>query len=43
MAALTAAIVASMAGKVNSISTIFTLDIYKRYLNTEASRRSRCG
>ena len=29
IAALTAAIVASLAGKVNSISTIFTLDIYK--------------
>ncbi|MCA8830948.1 sodium:solute symporter family transporter [Hymenobacter pini] len=36
LAALTAAIVASLAGKVNSISTIFTLDIYKRYLNKEA-------
>ncbi|GAB3309895.1 SLC5/6 family protein [Hymenobacter tenuis] len=32
LAALTAAIVASLAGKANSISTIFTLDIYKRYL-----------
>jgi SSS family solute:Na+ symporter len=32
-AALTAAVVASLAGKVNSISTIFTLDIYKRYLH----------
>lgn len=31
VAALTAAIVASLAGKVNSISTIFTLDIYSRY------------
>src|SRR5690606_31712716 len=30
MAALTAAIVASLAGKVNSISTIYTLDIYKK-------------
>jgi SSS family solute:Na+ symporter len=28
VAALTAAIVASLAGKLNSISTIFTLDIY---------------
>ncbi|WP_426492670.1 sodium:solute symporter family transporter [Hymenobacter sp. 102] len=36
LAALTAAIVASLAGKVNSISTIFTLDIYKRYLNKDA-------
>ena len=31
VAALTAAIVASLAGKVNSISTIFTLDVYKKY------------
>lgn len=37
VAALTAAIVASLAGKVNSISTIFTLDIYKKYLNTNTS------
>jgi solute:Na+ symporter, SSS family len=35
-AALTAAIVASLAGKVNSISTIFTLDIYKKFINTNA-------
>ncbi|MBX0292315.1 sodium/solute symporter [Hymenobacter sp. HSC-4F20] len=39
LAALTAAIVASLAGKVNSISTIFTLDIYKRYLNKDASEQ----
>lgn len=38
-AALTAAIVASLAGKCNSIATIFTLDIYKKYLNTGASER----
>jgi len=31
-AALTAAIVASLAGKANSISTIFTLDIFKIYI-----------
>lgn len=31
IAALTAAIVASLAGKLNSISTIFTLDIYHKY------------
>jgi SSS family solute:Na+ symporter len=37
VAALTAAIVASLAGKLNSISTIFTLDIYKKYFNREAS------
>ncbi len=37
IAALTAAIVASLAGKINSISTIFTLDIYKKYINKDAS------
>ncbi len=36
IAALTAAIVASLAGKANSISTIFTLDIYKKYIKKEA-------
>ena len=36
-AALTAAIVASLAGKANSIATIFTLDIYKKAFNTTAS------
>ncbi|WP_210463194.1 MULTISPECIES: sodium/sugar symporter [Rufibacter] len=36
-AALTAAIVASLAGKANSISTIFTLDIYRKYFNKNAS------
>ena len=41
MAALTAAIVASLAGKVNSISTIYTLDIYKRYLNQDASEKKQ--
>lgn len=38
-AALTAAIVASLAGKCNSISTIFSLDIYKKFLNPKASER----
>lgn len=38
-AALTAAIVASLAGKANSISTIFSLDIYKKYINKEATER----
>ncbi|MEO6229547.1 MAG: sodium/solute symporter [Ferruginibacter sp.] len=38
-AALTAAIVASLAGKANSISTIFTLDIYKKKLNVNASEQ----
>lgn len=36
-AALTAAIVASLAGKANSIATIFTLDIYKKKIAPEAS------
>jgi SSS family solute:Na+ symporter len=39
-AALTAAIVASLAGKANSISTIFTLDIYKKHLKSGASEQS---
>jgi len=39
-AALTAAIVASLAGKANSISTIFSLDIYKKYIRKDASERS---
>lgn len=38
-AALTAAIVASLAGKANSISTIFSLDIYKKYIRKDASER----
>lgn len=36
-AALTAAIVASLAGKANSIATIFTLDLYNKYINKGAS------
>lgn len=36
-AALTAAIVASLAGKANSIGTIFTLDIYQKAFNKNAS------
>jgi SSS family solute:Na+ symporter len=36
-AALTAAIVASLAGKANSIATIFTLDVYKTKINAAAS------
>jgi solute:Na+ symporter, SSS family len=39
IAALTAAIVASLAGKANSISTIFTLDIYKKYINKNAEEK----
>ena len=38
-AALTAAIVASLAGKANSISTIFTLDIFKKKINPDASEK----
>ncbi|MDP1841777.1 MAG: sodium/solute symporter, partial [Sediminibacterium sp.] len=38
-AALTAAVVASLAGKANSIATIFTLDIYKKKINAEASEQ----
>jgi SSS family solute:Na+ symporter len=39
-AALTAAIVASLAGKANSISTIFSLDIYKKFINKDADDRT---
>ena len=39
MAALTAAIVASLAGKANSIATIYTLDIYKKYINKGSSEK----
>ncbi len=38
-AALTAAIVASLAGKANSIATIFTLDIYKKAINPNADEK----
>lgn len=38
-AALTAAIVASLAGKANSIATIFTLDVYKKKINTNADEK----
>jgi len=38
-AALTAAIVASLAGKTNSIATIFTLDIYKKVYNKNADEK----
>jgi SSS family solute:Na+ symporter len=38
-AALTAAVVASLAGKANSISTIFTLDIFNKYLKKDAGDR----
>jgi solute:Na+ symporter, SSS family len=38
-AALTAAIVASLAGKANSIATIFSLDIYRHFFNPKASEQ----
>jgi len=38
-AALTAAVVASLAGKANSIATIFTLDVYYKHFNREASEQ----
>ncbi|GEL10980.1 solute:Na+ symporter, SSS family [Flavobacterium glycines] len=41
VAALTAAIVASLAGKVNSISTIYTLDVHKKYIQKGASDRAQ--
>lgn len=37
IAALTAAIVASLAGKLNSIGTIFTLDIYMKYFKKKSA------
>lgn len=40
LAALTAAIVASLAGKANSISTIFTLDVYKKYIKKDADEKN---
>ena len=38
-AALTAAIVASLAGKANSIATIFSLDVYKKAINKQADEK----
>src|SRR5690606_7442130 len=38
-AALTAAVVASLAGKANSVATIFSLDIYQKVFNKTASER----
>lgn len=40
VAALTAAIVASLAGKVNSISTIFTLDVYSKYFKKDSDEKN---
>jgi len=39
LAALTAAIVSSLASMLNSTATIFTMDIYKPYLNRNASEK----
>ena len=39
LAALTAAIVSSLASMLNSTSTIFTMDIYKPYINKQASQK----
>jgi SSS family solute:Na+ symporter len=41
IAALTAAIVASLAGKLNSISTIYTYDIHKKYFNKAMEEKSQ--
>jgi SSS family solute:Na+ symporter len=43
IAAFVATVVASLAAKVNSISTIFTLDIYKKIFNKEASESKLVG
>ncbi len=40
LAALTAAIVSSLASMLNSTSTIFTMDIYKPYINKNASEKT---
>ena len=40
LAALAAAIVSSLASMLNSTSTIFTMDIYKSFINTNASDTS---
>ncbi|CAH0997321.1 Sodium/glucose cotransporter [Emticicia aquatica] len=39
-AALTAAVVASLAGKANSISTIFTLDVFKPYFAKDMTEKN---
>ena len=39
-AALAAAIVSSLASMLNSTSTIFTMDIYKQYINKEANDKT---
>ena len=42
-AALAAAIVSSLASMINSTSTIFTMDIYKAYINKKASDKQLVG
>ncbi|GAB1307843.1 sodium/sugar symporter [Urechidicola sp. KH5] len=42
-AALAAAIVSSLASMLNSTSTIFTMDIYKQYMNPNASDKQTVG
>ncbi|QCX37429.1 sodium/solute symporter [Aureibaculum algae] len=42
-AALAAAIVSSLASMLNSTSTIFTMDIYKQYINKNANDKSTVG
>ncbi len=39
VAALAAAIVSSLASMMNSVSTIFTMDIYRQYINPNANNR----
>lgn len=39
IAVLTAAIVSSLAGKTNSIATIFSLDVYKKYIDSTADEK----
>ena len=39
-AALIAAVVAALSSMINSVSTIFTMDIYKQFFNKEAGNRS---
>lgn len=39
-AALVAAIIGSVAGMMNSISTIFTMDVYKSFINKNASQQN---
>lgn len=42
-AALTAAVVSSLASMLNSTSTIFTMDIYKQYIRKDASEKQMVG